>query len=1075
MFRKDLLLIKNYKLDMSKKITGSIAVFALVLSLIGAQVSALTAGDISMLQAAGIINATQAASLSASLVTSSASTVSSAYTFAKDLTIGSRGADVTALQNFLISNGYTIAAGATGYFGSQSKVALAKFQAANSITPAAGYFGPKTRAVVNSTSSTSASATSTSASATSTSVSTGSSLAISLAATSPIASSLVAGQAAADIAEYTFTNKTSAPAVVTNVTLQRIGVSSDNTLSSVYLYNGVTRLTDSASVSSGKISFNTSAGIFTVPANSSMTISVKADIEAGVSGQLIAVGLTQVLASVPVSVAYPVLGSSMSVFNATDLASATSSLFTNILAANSISAGSLNQSIWKTTLNVSGRALWLKSLALSVIGSVPSDSFQNIGLYVGGTQVATASGIDANGMITFDLTGTPFKIDSSRILDVRADIINGSNRTFNVRLENPSDLQLYDSSYNVGITVGEGTDQSSGIFTISNGSVTVSRDTTLSSGNVVTGSTNVALAAYTFKAYGEDEKISELTINSTQSLDNVSLYANGLQIGSTKTIASSTTVTYTLGSDLIIPAGSTTAIVVKGDVTYNGNNATTSNDVIVITLGGTSGNATGQYSKSTNTYPSNGVVGPSMTVVGAGLNVTPNASITSISSAPSTNAVKIGSFTLAASESEDVKIDSAVVTLNTASGLSATTSFANMYLVYPGSNVTAAQTNTTNNFSSLNLTIPANKSVVVDVYADIQSATGTASTSLSVEGYGVSSNVVISTGAIAGQVLSVGAGNLSTPTLYSTMNPAVVVGSGTATSVSTIAQYKFISNIAASTISKMYFDVYGPITNVSVGSYGSSDITRTNATIGSLAGSSTVAFNTDMSVPNGSAGQTVTVSATYNAIGTNAQASMQAAYIVLRGYEYTSGNTKQTVWLASTTIPSLTSNSMIVVGSKPTVSIIGSSARITGSSILLGQVKVAADNAGDISISKLPVNITMASPIILPAASIYVTDDSTGSTLSISTSTGWTTGDMVITFNNTQNTTITGGNYKIFDIYGSPNASAYTGSGTVSVTTKLGANASFEWQDIIGAATSTATTTLTSSDWPTNASSVVTN
>ena len=75
---------------------------------------------------------------------------SASMTFTMDLHTGSSGADVTALQNWLISKGYSIPAGATGYFGAQTASALAAFQAANGISPAAGYFGPVTRAKVNS-------------------------------------------------------------------------------------------------------------------------------------------------------------------------------------------------------------------------------------------------------------------------------------------------------------------------------------------------------------------------------------------------------------------------------------------------------------------------------------------------------------------------------------------------------------------------------------------------------------------------------------------------------------------------------------------------------------------------------------------------------------------------------------------------------------------------------------------------------------------------------------------------------------------------------------------------------------
>lgn len=76
-------------------------------------------------------------------------TASASMTFTMDLTLGSSGAEVTALQNWLISKGYSIPAGATGYFGAQTQAALAAYQAANGISPAAGYFGPITRAKVN--------------------------------------------------------------------------------------------------------------------------------------------------------------------------------------------------------------------------------------------------------------------------------------------------------------------------------------------------------------------------------------------------------------------------------------------------------------------------------------------------------------------------------------------------------------------------------------------------------------------------------------------------------------------------------------------------------------------------------------------------------------------------------------------------------------------------------------------------------------------------------------------------------------------------------------------------------------
>lgn len=75
--------------------------------------------------------------------------------FTRDLTLGSTGADVTALQTILIASNSGAAAraladaGATGYFGPITQRALAEYQAAKGISPSAGYFGPLTRGALS--------------------------------------------------------------------------------------------------------------------------------------------------------------------------------------------------------------------------------------------------------------------------------------------------------------------------------------------------------------------------------------------------------------------------------------------------------------------------------------------------------------------------------------------------------------------------------------------------------------------------------------------------------------------------------------------------------------------------------------------------------------------------------------------------------------------------------------------------------------------------------------------------------------------------------------------------------------
>lgn len=65
---------------------------------------------------------------------------------------GQSGQDVTALQQWLIASGYSIPSGPTGYYGDQTKTAVAKLQKDLGVNTAGndGFYGPATRTAVNS-------------------------------------------------------------------------------------------------------------------------------------------------------------------------------------------------------------------------------------------------------------------------------------------------------------------------------------------------------------------------------------------------------------------------------------------------------------------------------------------------------------------------------------------------------------------------------------------------------------------------------------------------------------------------------------------------------------------------------------------------------------------------------------------------------------------------------------------------------------------------------------------------------------------------------------------------------------
>jgi len=1023
---------------MSKKTIGIIASIALVLSLAVANVaSALTAADISMLQAAGIISASQAASLSASIA---APVVSSGYTFTHDLSlVGQKtnvAADVTALQQILVNGGYLKMPAGTpmGYFGNLTKLALIKYQVANGISPAVGYFGAKTRAKLNGGST----------SAVNNVVPTGTDLSVSLAATSPVSGAIIAGQAAADLAEFTFTNKSATPAVVTNITLQRGGVSADTNLTSVYLFNGAVRLTDAATVSTGKVTFNAGNGLFTIPAGSSVVVAVKADIDASSTpASNISLSLTGVTSNLPVSAVYPIPGSSMTlVGKPSDLATASlaTTTITGTSTAGSIQVGTSNQTIWSSNMNLSGKYVWLKSVAVKVIGSAPVNALQNIKLYVGGILVGTSAGEDSNGIITFDLTTNPYKIDSSRLIEVRADIVSGSSRTFNVQLQNASDVQLIDSNYNISIpvTLASGSSMSSGVWTINlstGGSLVVNADPNSASNNVISGATNISFAKYNVTAYGESEKISQISVTINKDLQNVALFVNGSQVGSTQNVSSGVAKTFNLGSSFVAPVGQVVSLEVKGDLKeLNGtNSSTTASSTFTVNVTVPSSQAQGTESFQTNTSDYGPFPANALTVILGGLGISKNNSGFITTATPNT-LKKIGSYILTSGSAEAINVQSLVVNLS-GQALNVNGEVTNLYVVPAGSAASniVAQPSASNNFN-VNFNVPASGSTVVDVYATLGASSSSAlSSSMQALGTGAVSFTSLTSGvAYNGQSVVVGNGTITavnTITSDAFASAQFVVGGSN--TPANIARYNFVSTGGDSTLSEMYFTITGGIDSIVINGV-STPVSGGYATTTS-----------NIVVPSGYAGKDIIVAANYSAVGAGLTAtSGTLTSITLTGYKYISGGSP----VPATTTKA--SQSMTLVSAKPTLAVangIGTDAQGAGYKTL-ARITVGA-NSGSIKLNQLAVTAATSGDAVI-SGNLDLVDTNTG--LSIATTTV-ASGIFSLGIGPTAGYIIT--NSSVFEVKANVSGT-YAASGMISTTISV-TKANFIWTDIGGNATST--------------------
>lgn len=141
----------------TSKVVAAVIGFTMALTIVAgasnaSAQSAMSLSDlVKLFISLGIISSDKAAAAMAAVASSS--TVASTQ-FTTDLTVGSSGASVTALQNALGVSP------ATGYFGSITKAAVMSYQTAHGI-PATGYVGPLTRASLNGSSTTTTTTTTT--------------------------------------------------------------------------------------------------------------------------------------------------------------------------------------------------------------------------------------------------------------------------------------------------------------------------------------------------------------------------------------------------------------------------------------------------------------------------------------------------------------------------------------------------------------------------------------------------------------------------------------------------------------------------------------------------------------------------------------------------------------------------------------------------------------------------------------------------------------------------------------------------------------------------------------------------
>jgi len=536
---------------MSKKLVSAALTATTLLWAVGVAAlpvaNAQTSSSTASLQAEIASLLAQIAQLQSQMGTSStSSTTTSSYSFSKDLTLGSKGADVTVLQQLLINKGDLTALSApTGYFGTATQAALAKFQTANAISPAAGYFGPKTRAFVNSmtvgTSTTTTTTTGTQTTTTTTGTQTTTSvaapatgLAVSVASDNPATGSIISsgstggGSAArVPVLGVNFTAGNSGAVTISDVKVHKVGVLSDSSVSGAYLVQNGQVVAQYNSINSGVIDFS---GLqLSIPAGQTLDLQVAIDPAAGLQpGNTVSFSMnaaSDVTAfdvnnnSITPAGSFPINGNVFTVTSVTNPSLASLAIGSTSIATQ-VTAGTQGNIVGAWNFNVGNNRVYLEGISFHVIGSANKGDLRNVKLVVNGTQAgATLPTVPANGIAYFNMSTSSASLNTgSNNVQVFADVMGSPSYNFQFEVLNSYDVLAIDSQYNVPIavtnrypattapyTTGVGTQVS-----IQTGTITTSQDSATPTGNVAVGQSGVTLAKFDIYAGGEAVKIEYL-------------------------------------------------------------------------------------------------------------------------------------------------------------------------------------------------------------------------------------------------------------------------------------------------------------------------------------------------------------------------------------------------------------------------------------------------------------------------------------------------------------------------------------------------------------------------------------
>ena len=471
-------------------------------------------------------------------------TASATLTSSGDLTLGSKGAAVKALQQYLNANGAQIAASGAGspgseteFFGSLTKKALAKWQAANGVSPAAGYFGPRTRAKISALGGGApAPAAPGAAPAPAPVTPQGTGLTVTLAPDQPAATLAPANAARIPFTKVQLTASADGDVTVTGLETERIGLAADAALASVVLLdeNGNQLGLKKTLNSDHKATVGESMA---VKAGQTRTVTVAANRAdfSSYGGQTLALRVTKVNTSAQVNGSLPLTGTTHTINETLTIGSVTMARGPlDPGAAQTKEIGTTNY-IFSSVKVTAGSAekIYLKSIRWNQTGSAGSSDLVNVKTLVDGTAYDTTLSADGK-YYSAVLPGSGILIDKgfNKEVYIRADITGGSARKVDFDIAKRTDLFVVGENFGYGITppqtsLTDPTDDTAAFSNtedpwydaadvhISSGTMTVSAWNTVAAQNIAINLADQPLGGWTVDVKGEAISVGNIKMHFT--------------------------------------------------------------------------------------------------------------------------------------------------------------------------------------------------------------------------------------------------------------------------------------------------------------------------------------------------------------------------------------------------------------------------------------------------------------------------------------------------------------------------------------------------------------------------------